>query len=209
MNLSRFVFIAALALASSIGLRPISADEPKLEQATFGAGCYWCVEAVFQRLNGVSNVEPGFMGGRGKNPTYDQVVKGRTGHAEVVHLKYDPSVISYAKLLEVFWRFHDPTTLNRQGPDVGTQYRSVIFYHTKEQRETAAKLKKQLNRQNVFGAPVVTAIDEASEFYPTKQDHFDFFNNNPENRYCKAYIVPKLKKLKAIFADHLKDEAAK
>jgi len=177
-----------------------------LETATFGGGCYWCVEAVFQRIEGVSNVRPGFMGGRIANPTYQQVLTGRTGHAEVIQFEYDPAIVDYETLLKVFWSTHDPTTRNRQGPDIGTQYRSVVFFHTNEQREVATDYKRLLNRQKAFASPIVTAIQKARTFYPTLDDHLNYFNRNPNKQYCQTYIVPKMEKLKKLFAEELSTE---
>lgn len=163
------------------------------ELATFGAGCYWCVEAVYEQLEGVEDVTSGFMGGHVKDPAYREVVTGRTGHAEVVQVTFDPSVISYETLVDWFWRLHDPTTLNRQGADVGTQYRSAIFYHSEAQRETAEASMKAAGAN--FSAPIVTEISEASEYYEAKGDHQDFYRNNKTYGYCRAVIVPKLDKL--------------
>ncbi|QDV61048.1 Peptide methionine sulfoxide reductase MsrA [Crateriforma conspicua] len=182
------------------------AEQNAYEFATFGGGCYWCVEAVFQRLEGVQKVEPGFMGGRIKNPTYKQVLTGRSGHAEVVRIKYDPAVVSYQTLLQVFFRTHDPTTLNRQGPDIGTQYRSVIFCHSDEQRETATEYKRLLMGKKVFRSRIVTFIEPADTFYPTDADHVDYFNRNQNKPYCVANVVPKLEKLRKDFAGQLKPE---
>jgi len=185
------------------------AEEPTNEVATFGGGCYWCVEAVFQRIEGVQSVSPGFMGGRTKNPTYLKVTTGRTGHVEVVNVEFDPNVVAFDTLLQVFFRTHDPTTRNRQGPDTGTQYRSAIFFHTEQQRATATEYKRLLMRQKAFQAPIVTSIEQADTFYPSDEDHLDYFNRNKEKPYCVANIVPKLEKLRKDFGDHLKSEEAK
>ncbi|MEO1526248.1 MAG: peptide-methionine (S)-S-oxide reductase MsrA [Planctomycetota bacterium] len=210
LKLARLAALLFLALTLHPGHHPAFGDAPELETATFGGGCYWCVEAVFQRLEGVENVRPGFMGGRIENPTYQQVLTGRTGHVEVVQFEYDPDVVDYETLLQVFWRTHDPTTRNRQGPDKGPQYRSVVFYHTPEQRSVATEYKRLLNRKRAFRSPVVTAIEQAKDFYPTKKDHLNYFNLNPGDSYCQIYIVPKLKKLKSSFGDKLrKDDESK
>lgn len=164
-----------------------------LSRATFGAGCFWCVEAVFQRLDGVHSVESGYMGGNVANPTYREVSAGTTGHAEVTRIHFDPSVIDYETLLEWHWRSHDPTTLNRQGADVGTQYRSAIFYHNEDQRATAEASKAKA--QATFEDPIVTEITEASEFYLAEDDHQDYFERNPSAPYCQMVIRPKLEKL--------------
>lgn len=186
---------------------PAKGEEPQVEYITLGAGCFWCVEAVFDQLNGVISVESGYMGGATRNPTYEQICTGTTGHAEVCRIAFDPQKISLQKLLEVFWTTHDPTTLNSQGPDFGTQYRSAIFYTTEEQREFAEQFKARLNESNVFGVPVVTEITPASEFYIAEDYHQEYFKNNPRKPYCRAQIVPKMKKLKKFFADQLKEEA--
>jgi peptide-methionine (S)-S-oxide reductase len=177
----------------------------KMEKATFGAGCFWCVEAVFQELKGVTLVQSAYMGGTVKNPTYAQVCKGTTGHAEVCHLEFDPSLITFDELLEVFWKTHDPTTLNRQGNDFGSQYRSVIFYHNDEQKQKAEEYKKKLNEANAFPNPVVTEISPASTLYVAENSHQNYFNNNPNQPYCRALIPPKLEKMRQVFGDKLKD----
>jgi peptide-methionine (S)-S-oxide reductase len=175
-----------------------------METATFGAGCFWCVEAIFQRLKGVEEVKSGYMGGKIKNPTYREVCSGLTGHAEVVQIKFNPAIISYKDLLEVFFQTHDPTTLNRQGADVGIQYRSVIFYHNQQQKELAEKIKDELNKNKVFDNPVVTEITEASEFYVAEDYHQNYYNLNSSEPYCTYVIKPKLEKFKKVFEDKLK-----
>ncbi len=180
--------------------------EKKMEVATFGAGCFWCVEAVFQELKGVGSVKSGYMGGQVENPTYEQVCTGRTGHAEVIQIEYDPEVISFDVLLQVFWKTHDPTTLNQQGADKGTQYRSAVFYHNQSQQEKAASYKKKLNEVKAFPNPIVTEISAASTFYAAIDYHQDYFKNNPNQRYCKALIPPKLEKLRQAFGDKLKTD---
>jgi peptide-methionine (S)-S-oxide reductase len=174
------------------------------ETATFGNGCFWCTEAVFEELRGVRGVRSGYSGGRVPNPTYQQVGMGLTGHAEVIQMDFDPNVISYAKLLEVFWRTHDPTTLNQQGPDIGTQYRSVIFYHNDQQKELATKFKTKLNEAKAFGKPVVTEISEFDKFYLAENYHQDFYQLNRNNPYCRAYIPKKLRLLRLVFRDEIK-----
>jgi peptide-methionine (S)-S-oxide reductase len=176
----------------------------KLTKATFGAGCFWCVEAVFSQLKGVHSVESGYSGGTVKNPTYKQVCTGTTGHAEAVQVTFDPKVISYKELLEVFWKTHDPTTLNRQGADVGTQYRSVIFYHIEEQRKLAEHYKKQLDAAGAFDGPIVTEIVPFTAFYRAEADHQNYYADNSEMPYCRVVIRPKLDKLKKVFKDKLK-----
>jgi len=172
--------------------------------ATFGGGCYWCTEAVFQRLDGVENVVSGFMGGHVKNPTYEEVCQKTTGHAEVIQFEYDPEKISYAELLEIFWLTHDPTTPNRQGNDEGPQYRSVVFYHSDEQKQNAEMYKAKLESVSAFENPIVTEIAAACEFYAAKSKHQDFFNLNPSHGYCSYVIRPKVEKFEKVFADKLK-----
>jgi peptide-methionine (S)-S-oxide reductase len=164
-----------------------------IEQATFGAGCFWCVEAVFEQLHGVKSVEAGYAGGTTPSPSYEEVCRGRTGHAEVAQITFDPATISYDELLTMFWRSHDPTTLNRQGADVGTQYRSVIFYHSEQQRLSAEKSRQETQRQ--FGSPIVTEISPLTVFYKAEEYHQDYFRNNPSAPYCQFVIRPKLDKL--------------
>ena len=172
-----------------------------LQTATFGSGCFWCTEAVFLRVKGVQKVVSGYSGGHVKNPTYEQVCTGRTGHAEVIQVTYDPKVVSYAKLLEVFWRSHDPTTKDRQGNDKGPQYRSVIFYHNDRQRELAEKYKQKIDAAAVFGSPVVTEIVPFTEFHPAEQYHQDYYARNSREGYCRIVIGPKLEKLRKVFED--------
>lgn len=178
--------------------------QDKMETATFGAGCFWCVEAVFAELKGVSSVLPGYAGGENPNPTYKEVCTGTTGHAEVAQIIFDPSVISFAELLEVFWMTHDPTTLNRQGADVGTQYRSVIFYHSEQQKKEAEFYKKKLTEENVFPNPIVTEIVPFEEFYVAESYHNDYYENNPDQGYCRMVIRPKVEKFRKAFATKLK-----
>ena len=168
---------------------------PGAEVATFGAGCFWCVEAVLERLDGVVGVASGYMGGTEENPTYDQVCTGATGHAEVVQITYDPARIRYEVLLDMFWKLHDPTTLNRQEGDMGTQYRSVIFHHTEAQRKTAMASRKALEASKVFQDPIVTEIAGAGTFYRAEANHQDYYRDNRERPYCRFVILPKLNKL--------------
>ena len=174
------------------------------ETATFGGGCFWCTEAIFKSLKGVESVESGYSGGKLKNPTYKEVCTGETGYAEVIQITFHPEVISFNELLEVFWKTHDPTTLNRQGADIGTQYRSVIFFHSQEQKETAEMLMSELNSQNVFGKPVITEIAEFEKFYKAEIYHQDYFANNRLQGYCQFVIVPKIEKFRKIFSSKLK-----
>jgi len=178
-----------------------------LSVATFGAGCFWCVEAVFQDLKGVYKVESGYTGGSVKNPSYKEVCNGTTGHAEVIQIRYNPNEISFEELLEVFWEVHDPTTLNRQGNDVGTQYRSAIYYHNDEQKNTSESYKKRLNDEQVFPNPIVTEISPADTFYVAENYHQDYFNQNGEQPYCAFVIKPKVEKFKKVFKEKLKETA--
>lgn len=178
-----------------------------LEKATFGAGCFWCVEAVFQRLKGVQSVVSGYSGGQVKNPTYKQVCTGRTGHAEVVQITFDPNQVSYPELLEVFWGTHDPTTRNRQGNDKGPQYRSAIFYHSDEQKKQAEHYKQKLDESGAFRSPIVTEIVAFREFFPAENYHQNYYNLNSRQPYCQLIIQPKMEKLKKVFGDRLTDPA--
>ncbi len=182
-----------------------TATSTKLELATFGAGCFWCSEAVFERVKGVEKVVSGYSGGTVPNPTYHDVCTGLTGHAEVVQITFDNSVVSYAELLEIFWKTHDPTTLNKQGPDEGPQYRSVVFYHNEEQQKIAEAYKLQLNEAKEFPRPIVTEISPFREFFPAENYHQDFFELNRRNPYCKRYIDKKITKFSNEFKDKLKD----
>ena len=174
------------------------------DTATFGAGCFWCVEAVFQQMKGVISVASGYSGGTVKNPSYKEVCMGTTGHAEVCQLVYDPKQVSYAELLEVFWGTHDPTTLNRQGADAGTQYRSAIFYHNETQKQTAEQYKKQLNDSKTWPNPVVTEISPFSVFYKAEDYHQDYFNQNGDQPYCQFVVRPKVEKFQKNFKDKMK-----
>jgi peptide-methionine (S)-S-oxide reductase len=166
----------------------------KVDQITLGGGCFWCVEAVYERIPGVQSVESGYAGGSTPNPTYEQVCDGNTGHAEVAQLTYDPSKVTLEEILELFWRAHDPTTLNRQGADAGTQYRSVIFYENEKQKEIAEKSKNTAQKE--FSVPIVTEIKPLEKFYKAENYHQDYYKNNPNAPYCSFVIRPKLKKLK-------------
>lgn len=169
--------------------------------ATFGGGCFWCLEAVFEQLRGVSKVVSGYAGGHLENPTYRQVCDGNTGHAEVIQVTFDPSIISYRSLLEVFFGMHDPTTLNRQGPDQGTQYRSAIYYSDDAQKEDAEKLIGELNEQDLWGQPIVTEVAPLETFYPAEDYHQGYFRSNPTAGYCQVMISPKLTKLRSKFSE--------
>jgi len=172
--------------------------------ATFGAGCFWCVEAVFQDLNGVYFVESGYMGGKKQDPTYKEVCTGMTGHAEVCRIIYDPRILTFKELLEVFWQTHDPTTLNRQGNDVGTQYRSAIFYYSEEQKKEAEFYKSELDKSGAFSDPIVTTLEKVDRFYPAEDYHQNYYNQNSDQPYCSFVIKPKVEKFKKAFSSRLK-----
>ena len=174
------------------------------EQATLAGGCFWCLEAVYLNVRGVEKVESGYAGGRLANPTYEAVCGGQTGHAEVVQVTYDPSVISFRELLEIFFTIHDPTTLNRQGADVGTQYRSAIFYHSAGQKQDAEEMIATLTREQVFDSPIVTEIAPLERFYPAEEYHRDYYRRNPNQGYCRAVIAPKVSKLRKQWEKKLK-----
>ncbi len=179
-------------------------NENKFEKATFGSGCFWCTEAIFEQLEGVIDVVSGYSGGTVPNPTYKQVSSGTTGHAEVCQITFDPEVISYDELLKVFWSTHDPTTLNRQGNDVGTQYRSVIFYHNEKQKELAEQYKRKLDEAKIFPDPIVTEISPFKHFYKAEDYHQNYYELNPDQAYCSFVITPKVEKFKKIFKNKLK-----
>ena len=174
------------------------------QTATFGTGCFWCTEAVFQQLNGVQKVTSGYSGGNVPNPTYNAVCSGSTGHAECLNIEYDPSIISFDELLEVFWKTHDPTTLNRQGADVGTQYRSVVFYHNEDQKTIAEKYKTALDNSGAYPNKIVTTLEPFTIFYPAEKYHQDYYNSNTGQGYCQFVIRPKLEKFEKVFKDKLK-----
>ena len=211
------IFGAAMAIASfsSCAQTPekeILTMEPakpetsnlKIDTATFGAGCFWCVEAQFQMLDGVEKVESGFSGGQVKNPSYREVCNGTTGHAEVCNIYYDPKKVSYEELLYAFWQSHDPTQLNRQGNDAGTQYRSVIFYHNDQQKQLAEEYKKKLNDEKVYDKPVVTEVSPFTVFYKAEDYHQNYFNQNGEESYCQFVVRPKVEKFQKVFKGKLK-----
>ncbi|MCX8057617.1 MAG: peptide-methionine (S)-S-oxide reductase MsrA [Ignavibacteria bacterium] len=175
-----------------------------LEKATFGGGCFWCTEAVFRQLKGVVETVVGYSGGELESPTYEQVCTGTTGHAEVCQVTFNPEIISYNDLLEVFFKTHDPTTLNRQGADVGTQYRSVIFYHNDAQRDLAIKFIKKLEEEKVYSQPIVTQVEPLKNFYPAEEYHQNYFEKNPNKAYCIFVVAPKVEKTKKIFKEKLR-----
>lgn len=179
----------------------------QLQTATLGGGCFWCLEAVFERLVGVERVVSGYAGGTIPNPTYEDVCTGMTGHAEVAQVTFDPAVISYRELLEIFFAFHDPTTLNRQGPDTGSQYRSAIFFGSEEQATIAREVIAELEAKRLFGAPIITEVTPLSVFYPAEAYHQQYFQRHPERMYCQAMIAPKVAKLRKQYSSRLREPA--
>jgi len=179
-------------------------DTKNLETATLAAGCFWCVEAVFDDLRGVGDVVSGYSGGHTENPTYREVCSETTGHAEVTRIKFDPGVISFADILRVFFAVHDPTTLNRQGNDIGTSYRSAIFYHSDEQKRTAEEIIKEVTEAGIYDNPIVTEVTKFDKFYPAEDYHQEYFANNPNQPYCAAVVAPKVAKFRKQFVSRLK-----
>ena len=212
INLIGSIFISALSLTSCAEHKSQTMDitedrstqNVKHDTATFATGCFWCTEAIFQRLKGVTKVISGYSGGDVVNPTYEEVCTGSTGHAECCQIIYDPSIVTFDELLEVFWKTHDPTTLNRQGNDVGTQYRSAVFYHNEEQKTKAEHYKNELNSSGAFNSPVVTVIEPFKNFFSAEGYHQDYYNTNPNQMYCRFVIVPKVEKFEKVFKDKLK-----
>jgi len=202
--------LAQPATAGKTDTSPVGETTPggdeQFEEATFGSGCFWCGEAVFQQLKGVKSVVSGYSGGFTKYPTYEQVSSGETGHAEVIHVTFDPKVITFKELLEVFWKTHDPTTLNRQGPDYGTQYRSAVFYHNETQKELANEYKQKLDAAKAFKRPIVTEITAFKVFYPAEDYHQNYYRNHPDQPYCTAIIQGKVSKVKSVFKDKINKE---
>jgi peptide-methionine (S)-S-oxide reductase len=201
----RIAFAIIVAGASiAMGSGGAGAEESKRAKATLAGGCFWCTEAVYAELKGVTSVTSGYIGGAVPNPTYKDVCTGQTGHAEAIEIEYDPTVVSFQKLLEVFFATHDPTTLNRQGADVGTQYRSSIFVHDDEQKRAAQDVIAALDRARVFPGPIVTQIEPATVFYPAEDYHQDYFAKNPDQPYCQAAAAPKVAKVRKVFKDLVK-----
>lgn len=212
----RLSLAALLAMAATMSCHPRSdlqgaemvqdqtGKTANTELATFGGGCFWCTEAVFRELKGVLSVESGYSGGTVENPSYQQVCTGRTGHAEVIQIRYDPAKVSYVELLEVFFKTHDPTTLNRQGNDAGPQYRSAIFYHNEQQKALAEQIKTELNASGAWNRPIVTEISPYKKFYKAEDYHQDYYRNNPSKGYCAYVIRPKVEKFRKVFKDKLK-----
>jgi len=202
------VLTGLLVLSFTFGLSQKQSSDAMsdLQLATFGAGCFWCTEAVFLNVKGVAKVVSGYSNGKVKNPTYREVCTGQTGHAEVTQISFDPSVVSFEEMLEVFWNTHDPTTLNRQGADEGTQYRSAVFYHNEEQKKIAEAYKKQLEASKVYKDPIVTEISPLTSFYPAEDYHQNYYALNPNQGYCQYVIRPKVEKFKKQFATKLKKD---
>lgn len=198
------LFACSILIAQNKGTTKGKVMDQQLETATLGAGCFWCVEAIYQRLEGVEKVESGYSGGTVKNPSYEQVCTGRTGHAEVIQVTFNPKKLSFKELLEVFFKTHDPTTLNKQGADVGTQYRSAIFYHSDEQKKTAEQVKKETNAAKIWDDPIVTEISPFTVFFKAEPYHQDYYNQNSYQPYCMMVINPKLSKFKKEFSSKLK-----
>lgn len=214
LSLILFILAAVTACAQNPNKKEkIMQDLPKTqvqvqegyEIATLGAGCFWCTEAIYQNLNGVEVVLSGYSGGHVANPAYRQVTSGTTGHAEVIQIQYDPKIVTFEEILEVFWSTHDPTTLNRQGADVGPQYRSAVFFHSEDQKEKATYYKNKLDESGAFNRPIVTEITPFSNFYVAEDYHQNYFNDNGMQPYCQFVIKPKLEKFKKVFAEKLKD----
>ena len=219
LNISRYAFLLGLVawftacsegkpLRTGLPSSPTAMNTPaNLDTATFGGGCFWCTEAIFLQLEGVHRVVSGYAGGHVPNPTYKHVCTGETGHAEVIQIHYDPQVVRYEVLLEVFFKTHDPTTLNRQGADVGTQYRSVIFPHSEAQEKTAREVMAALSAAHIWPDPLVTTIEKFTVFYPAEDYHQNYYSQNAEQGYCRAVITPKVEKFRKVFADRLKATA--
>jgi peptide-methionine (S)-S-oxide reductase len=202
--MNRYIFITMAQLLVSLSLFGNNGMTSKKETATFGGGCFWCTEAIFERVKGVQEVISGYSGGTVANPDYKMVTSGRTGHAEVVQITFDPEVVSYLELLEIFFKTHDPTTLNRQGADVGTQYRSIILYHNEEQAELARQIIQDLDAEQIWSDPIVTQLEPFSAFYSAEKYHQEYYENNPNQGYCRLVITPKVEKFEKIFREKLK-----
>ena len=201
-----FILISSAVVQAQSNNTTDKMSSSTMEEATFGAGCFWCVEAVFEEVKGIESAVAGYAGGKLPNPTYRQVSSGQTGHAEVARITYDPSVISYEQLLEVFWHTHNPTTKNRQGADVGPQYRSVIFYHNEKQKEIAEQSLKKTDKSDLWQDPIVTEMEPLSNYSVAENYHQNYYENNPNAGYCQVVIAPKLKKFRKDFPQLLKDK---
>ncbi len=202
--LKRILFFIVILLVM-VGTNKLL-SQTKMEKATFGSGCFWCSEAIFTRVEGVSEAIPGYSGGSEPNPTYELICSGKSQYAEVTQITYDPTVVPYELLLKIFWETHDPTTIDRQGADVGPQYRSVIYFHNEEQKKLALKIKAELNEAGIWKNPIVTEIARFKKFYKAEDYHLDYYENNPSNSYCNFVITPKIKKFENVFKEYLKEE---
>ena len=200
MKLKHFISICFITIPIGV----LGQNNMNTDKATFGSGCFWCTEAIFERVEGVKSAVSGYAGGNMANPTYKEVCSGLTGHAEVVQVEYDPDIISYSELLEIFWKTHDPTTLNRQGNDVGTQYRSAIFHHDDSQKKEAEHYKQKLDKAGIFMNQIVTDITALDTFYPAEDYHQEYFELNGNQAYCQFVIAPKVEKFEKVFKDKLK-----
>lgn len=212
MKIPFFIFLLTVSLAACSQETSVVSNKTETQKITandtitLGGGCYWCVEAVYERLNGVVSVESGFAGGKVKDPSYEQVCTGLTGHAEVIQIAFDSLTTSTTEILKVFFTVHDPTTLNRQGADVGTQYRSVIFYHNENQRIISNEIIEELNKEKIYSSKIVTEVSPINNYYPAEDYHQDYYENNPDKGYCKLVIQPKIEKFEKVFSDKLKKE---
>jgi peptide-methionine (S)-S-oxide reductase len=202
--MKKYTFVILAMLILSLSLQGNSDMKDKFEVATFGGGCFWCVEAIFERVSGVHQVESGYSGGHVSNPDYKMVTSGNTGHAEVVQITFDPEVISYLELLEIFFKTHDPTTLNRQGADVGTQYRSIVLFHNEAQHKLAEEIIQELDSGEIWNNPIVTVVEPFEQFYNAEAYHQEYYENNPNQGYCRLVINPKVEKFEKVFKEKLK-----
>ena len=200
----RYTFVIFAGLLLSLSLYGNDGMKDKFEIATFGGGCFWCTEAIFERVKGVQEVESGYAGGHVSNPDYKMVTSGTTGHAEVIQITFDPEVVTYLELLEIFFKTHDPTTLNRQGADVGTQYRSIVLYHNEQQNKLAREVLDEFDSEGIWPDPIITEIQAFEEFYSAEAYHQEYFENNPNQGYCRLVITPKLDKFEKVFKEKLK-----
>ncbi|MBI9069915.1 MAG: peptide-methionine (S)-S-oxide reductase MsrA [Salinivirgaceae bacterium] len=209
--MKKYVVILSLAVwvsssCSSSEKKDKSMESKNMELATFGGGCFWCTEAIFERVDGVLGATSGYSGGEKENPTYDEVCSGATGHAEVVQIEFDPDKVSYLELLEIFIKTHDPTTLNQQGMDRGSQYRSVVLYHNQKQRDEALDIIKELSAAKIWKDPIVTQVEEFEKFYSAEAYHQEYFENNSKQMYCQMVIVPKIEKFEKLFSNRMKQK---
>ena len=203
-SMKKYTFVILAMLILSLSLQGNSDMKDKFEVATFGGGCFWCVEAIFERVSGVHQVESGYSGGHVSNPDYKMVTSGNSGHAEVVQITFDPEVISYLELLEIFFKTHDPTTLNRQGADVGTQYRSIVLFHNEAQHKLAEEIIQELDSGEIWNNPIVTVVEPFEQFYNAEAYHQEYYENNPNQGYCRLVINPKVEKFEKVFKEKLK-----